>query len=502
MASRNAQHPTIPGFTIIKAINSGATAVVYHAIDNNNRHVALKVLHPNLLTSADSVRRFKQEAEALGLVEEHPNIARLYHSGVVGEFYFISMEYCTGGPLSARRFLPAGAAALVCKLARALGHAHRKRVVHRDVKPDNIVFGKDDEPKLLDFGVSLVLSKPRFTRVDPVTGKHRAVGSDGHSSPEQQRGDSGPKADQFALGVVLYELLFRRRPPTNAERIPLFLIPTTHDVPIRLMAVCKRMMHLSPARRYSTCDDVVEAIVHCLGPTGSPNLSSRLVRNSSRKPIIWLSLAGVLAATVVIALLSLPFVLSRPPAQVAKANEGARDDEKGDPNPKKAPIDDKSGVGAAKVDVKRAKEPLPLPVRPSFEPTGTQVEVEIEGGVFRCLGSITIEGEHGGSEEQFRYFDDVKGATATLIVNNQKLPGGGFAVYQTLPEQPVLLSAYYAPAMANGALGDPIDVLAQMKALKTETVGNNILIRYYPLYKYGRTGGEWRFTYGKTVTVG
>jgi serine/threonine-protein kinase len=497
MASRNAQHPIIPGFTIIKSINSGTTAVVYHAIDNNNRHVALKVLHPSQLTSADSVRRFKQEAEALGRVEEHSNIARLYHSNVVGEFYFISMEYCTGGPLSKRRFSPAGAAAVVCKLARALAHAHRKRVVHRDVKCDNIVFGKDDEPKLLDFGLSLILNKPRYTSVDPVTGTRRAVGSDGHSPPEQQRGDSGPKADQFALGVVLYELLFRQRPPTNARQIPLFRIAATHDVPIRLMTVCKRMMHLDPARRYPTCDDVVTSIARCLGPTGIQTLSSGLGRDLSQKPIIWLSLAGVLAATVVITLLSLPFVLSRPPVQIAKANEQAPDDAKGDA--KKGPKEDKFGVGDPKVDVKRAKEPLPPLVRPLIEPTGTPVEVEFEGGVFRCLGSISIEGEHGGSDEHFRYFDDVKGGTATLIVNNQKLPGGGFAVYQTLPEQPVLLSAYYAPAMANGALGDPIDVLAQMKALKSESAGNNILIRYYPLSKYGRDGGEWRFTYGKAV---
>ena len=208
--------PQLADYRILGRIADGGMGTVYLAEQSKpRREVALKVLRPEAATP-EGRRRFDLEAEVLARLE-HPGIARVYAFGTTAgpglPRPFLSMEFVAGEPLTvaaARLDLPARVA-LLAEVAEAVAHAHAKGVVHRDLKPDNILVLPDGRPKVVDFGVARLLDDDvmRVTRVGLV------IGTLAYMSPEQARGDVArvdTRSDVYALGVVAYEALSGRHP--------------------------------------------------------------------------------------------------------------------------------------------------------------------------------------------------------------------------------------------------------------------------------------------------
>lgn len=211
----------IPGYRVVRQLGEGGMGVVYRAVQETPRRVvALKVIRPHIV-GPNTIRRFRIEAETLGRLQ-HPGIAQLYEVGIAdmgeGEQPFFAMEYVKGrtlldharvAELSGRDRLR-----LMTRIIDAVQHAHSRGVVHRDLKPGNILVTEEGQPKILDFGVA------RTTGLDMqvttmLTDVGQLVGTIPYMSPEQVDGDPDEidaRSDVYALGVVLYELLAGRLP--------------------------------------------------------------------------------------------------------------------------------------------------------------------------------------------------------------------------------------------------------------------------------------------------
>lgn len=207
VAAFNLIGKTLGKYQVLEEIGRGGMGAVYKGYDPYlSRPVAIKVLAPHLVWEQEFVTRFLQEARAAACLQ-HPNIVTIFDVGEQDGVYYTVMEYVDGRPLNEMvgpdGCLPPGRAAdIVSQVASALESAHRQGLVHRDVKPGNILVKANDQAVLTDFGIARALSETRVTRTGTM------IGTPGYISPEQiQGGDVGPAADQYALGVVAYELL-------------------------------------------------------------------------------------------------------------------------------------------------------------------------------------------------------------------------------------------------------------------------------------------------------
>lgn len=221
---------TIGGFRVVRRIGAGGMATVYAAEQERpRRSVALKLIRPEN-ASASGLKRFEQECEILGRLE-HPGVAHIYEAGIVSEaespqwagYPWLAMELVSGERLDrwAAEHQPTvrQRIELLSAIADALHHAHQKGIIHRDVKPANIIVTVAGRPKLLDFGIARLVDDSRPTEMHTQTG--RLIGTLAYMSPEQieARGDElDVRTDVYSLGVVAYELLTGRLPHDTAER--------------------------------------------------------------------------------------------------------------------------------------------------------------------------------------------------------------------------------------------------------------------------------------------
>ncbi len=251
-------------FQIRSALGQGGFGTVYRAYDPIlDREVALKV--PRV--SSPSGERLILEARAAAPLR-HPNIVAVYEAGADGDELFIAAEYVEGQTLteriSGKAIDPSLAAEWAKSLAEALQYAHHEGVVHRDVKPQNIMIGPTDRAQLMDFGLAVSQSQQAGTGVGAAADSEVA-GTPAYMSPEQARGDStgtGPASDQYSLGAVLYELLtgkppFRGGPDVvatvAAETKPPAPRSLVLTIPRDLEAICLKAMTPQPGRRYASC---------------------------------------------------------------------------------------------------------------------------------------------------------------------------------------------------------------------------------------------------------
>jgi eukaryotic-like serine/threonine-protein kinase len=204
-------------YRAIELLGSGGMAEVYLAHDAVlDRDVALKVLSRRYADDDEVIERFRSEARSAAALS-HPNIVSIYDRGETEDgTYYIVMEYVAGGILS-ERILRVGpfptptAAAVAIQVAEALEEAHRRGIVHRDVKPQNILVTESGDVKVADFGIARAASSATLTRTGIV------LGSVHYMSPEQALGlHVGPRSDLYSLGAVLYEML-TGEPPYDAE---------------------------------------------------------------------------------------------------------------------------------------------------------------------------------------------------------------------------------------------------------------------------------------------
>ena len=231
------------------------------------RPVALKVLFPELSTDHAFVERFRREAQAAASLS-HPNIVPVYDWGESDDTYFIVMEYVDGEPLASiihtqAPITPGSAAQVAADIAKALSYAHRHGVVHRDVKPGNVLITSDGQVKVTDFGIARAMGNID----DQVTQTGLVMGTATYFSPEQAQGlDVDGRSDIYALGVVLYEMLVGRPPfvgdtPVSiayqhVQETPPRPRSLNPDIPPALEAIVLQAIAKLPAERYQTADEL------------------------------------------------------------------------------------------------------------------------------------------------------------------------------------------------------------------------------------------------------
>lgn len=257
-------------FRIVREVGRGGMGIVYEAEDDRlRRRVALKVVLNGEFASAEQLMRFRLEAELAARVR-HPNIVGIHEAGEYEGRPFLVMEWIDGGSLAnhldGTPWPPLRAAALVETLAHALHAAHCQGVIHRDIKPGNILLAEGDVPRITDFGLARALAGD-----SNLTQSGGLVGTPRYMAPEQLRGESravGPAADIYALGVLFYELLTGCVPFTSSDLMTLLDQVANHPpAPPRryapglnrdLESVCLKCLEKEPARRYATAAALAE----------------------------------------------------------------------------------------------------------------------------------------------------------------------------------------------------------------------------------------------------
>ena len=266
-------------YELIDEIGHGGMATVYRARDKSlDRFVALKVLHPHLQQRGEACTRFTREAKSVANLH-HPHILEIYdYSGEDTSETFIAAELLTGptlkGFVQERGEVPAEVAACIAiQVAAALAAAHAEGIVHRDVKPENVLIDRDERVKLTDFGIAHKVDTQAFTTAGQI------LGSPGHMAPEQvEGGQCDERSDVFSLGTVLYYCAIGRLPfvGENPHHLIKQLLEGEYPDPLQLKAdigsdfadIVSKALAYDPDDRYQSADAFKEALQQFLAEMG------------------------------------------------------------------------------------------------------------------------------------------------------------------------------------------------------------------------------------------
>ena len=318
---------TIAGrYEVEELVGHGGMSSVYKARDVLlERHVALKILHEQYSNDEDFVERFKREARSVAQLQ-HPNIVTVIDRGEEGGRQFIVFEYIEGenlkehvvrkGRLDVREALE-----IADEVARGLAFAHGQGLIHRDVKPQNVLLNGDGRAKVTDFGIARTLD------VDGMTQTGTILGTSNYIAPEQASGHPvDAHSDVYALGAVLYELLAGEVPFPGESFVAVAmkhmhepapnLLDVRRDVPLRVAAAVDRALEKDPEQRFPTMDAFAAELEACLAeldqePDGDKTMvipsarrAARRRKQVSRWPIVIGLLAVLAIAAIVIGLLA------------------------------------------------------------------------------------------------------------------------------------------------------------------------------------------------------
>ncbi len=267
-AERSSQQ--IPGYKILGKLGQGAMATVYKAKQLSlDRLVAIKVLPKKYTGNTQFIERFYAEGRAAALLN-HPNIVGAFDVGKAGEYHYFVMEYVDGRTVyddivKHKKYNEGEAIDIVIQIAEALGHAHAKGLIHRDVKPKNIMIAKEGVAKLADMGLARAITDKEAAEAE----QGKAFGTPYYISPEQIRGEMniGPPADIYSLGATLYHMVtgavpFEGKNPSAVmhKHLKADLVAPDHvnqKLSPGISEVIEMMMAKDPRQRYQNCKDLL-----------------------------------------------------------------------------------------------------------------------------------------------------------------------------------------------------------------------------------------------------
>jgi tetratricopeptide (TPR) repeat protein/predicted Ser/Thr protein kinase len=327
----------VPGYEVVAELGRGGMGVVYQARQCSlKRVVALKMILAGLHADSTARIRFRTEAEAVARLQ-HPGIVQIHEVGEYDGKLFLSLEYVEGGTLQTKVAGKAQpereAAQLVETLARAVHYMHRRGILHRDLKPNNVLLTADGLPKIADFGLAKVLDAD----ISP-SGSQALLGTPSYMAPEQAAGDTkmvGAPADVYSLGAIMYELLTGRAPFQGATPLSILeQVRTQEPVPPRrlrrsvspdLETICLKCLEKEPGKRYASAEALADDL-RCF-VEGQPIQArpvpvwQRLWRCARRRPAL---VAWTLVAAALVCLLLTAWSYFRAAGQLA----GHRSEEK------------------------------------------------------------------------------------------------------------------------------------------------------------------------------
>lgn len=258
-------------YKIKSELGRGGMATVYRALDpSSNREVAIKVLPREMMHNLLTRSRFKRELKLIATLE-HPAIVPVYDVGDDDSQPYFVMRYMSGGSLTEmikkEKFSLQDAALIIERLAAALDHAHARKIIHRDIKPDNVLFDGSHNPYLSDFGVAKLTESAISATGEEV------IGTPAYISPEQARGEAvDHRADIYGLGAILYEMLTGNRPFSGETVIGIALqhvnepvpniLKERPDLPPEVDAIIKKALAKDKTQRYNTALDLARALNH------------------------------------------------------------------------------------------------------------------------------------------------------------------------------------------------------------------------------------------------
>jgi Tol biopolymer transport system component/predicted Ser/Thr protein kinase len=303
-------------YEIQSPLGSGGMGEVYRATQRSlGRQVAIKVLSPEFASDPDRLRRFEQEARSASALN-HPNIISIYDVGCEGANSYIAMEFVDGKTL--RDLLEAGpipikkSLQIVAQIADGLAKAHAAGIVHRDVKPENVMITRDGFVKILDFGLAKLTRPDPEGRESTVAGFNSTqlgmvLGTVGYMSPEQVRGlNADARSDIFSLGATCYEMISGKRAfhgATAADTMsailkeePAQLSTSVHNLPLALGRVVHRCLEKDPSDRFQSARDLAFNLEMLSRDESSPDVPISVGKVSRKLSPLMVAVAVVLAA--------------------------------------------------------------------------------------------------------------------------------------------------------------------------------------------------------------
>ena len=271
-------------YEIIRMLGQGGMGAVYHAHDRElEREVALKVIRSDMAANPEILKRFKQEL-ILARQITHRNVIRIFDLGQADGIKFITMEYIDGEDLQALlrrkgKLEPAEAATIIAQVCRALEAAHAEGVIHRDLKPQNIMLDKTGRVHVMDFGIARSLVASGMTQTGAL------IGTPDYMSPEQAKGQTlDARSDLFTLGIIFFELLSGKSPfeadttmgklwkRTSEPARPLSELDKT--IPPALVAIVAKCLEIDPEKRFASAQEITQQIEIWQGPQAGTRLGT------------------------------------------------------------------------------------------------------------------------------------------------------------------------------------------------------------------------------------